>query len=221
MQTTQPSQPATTTTTKPPKPVEPASYALMGTRVLTLGIAGVMLRLSFEGEQEPAKLALSGVAVGTLLLTPDIGSAVLALRPKSWLSEKLRKWLTTIYVLLLVAFAGTGVLTIIIGIVTRALTGPFSLALVIAYEIVLLMLVAVVAVGTLPLWLPGWLRSIVDHLPESRRKSIKKLSDRARVGLAHVETKALPAGIGAVLFVAGTTMQFVLLVTTHATVPVR
>jgi len=182
--------------------MEPASYALFGTRIFTLVIAVVMGALSLEGEQRLAKLGLSGVTVGTLLLTPDISNAVLALR----LSEQTRKRLTDQYLKFLDAFAGAALFAIIGGVVEQVVRGVPRTVVLVAYVVSLLLLGAVIAGGGgLPIWHRG---NAAEGPPEGEREGNKRLSVRARIRLARLETHAVPAGIGVVLFLVGTALQF-------------
>ncbi len=202
------------------EPVEPVSNERVATRLLTLAVAVVMACLSLEGEQQLAKLALSGITVGTLLLTPDIGGAILAFGPKNW-SGQTRARFATAYRVFLGVIAVSGMAAIVGAIVHEAEKQPLNGAAIAAYAITIVLLAAVIAIGALPLIVLRMLRGrntaeVADERPNDKYRSIKELSRGARVKLDKAEAEAAPAGLGAALFLGGTALQFILLLTAHA-----
>jgi len=183
---------------------------LIGARVVTLVIAGVMLNISLHGQQQLAKLGLTAVTTGTLLLTPDAFSAFLREKTLRWPGRPRRERLGRGYQLVMLVIAVAALGGIITGVVLQAESG-LSEESRLFYVGGLGALTIVLVFALVPLWLIKSAKDIAsgsEEWPKGLREWLKSLPMRFRLAFGYAEEEGWPAALGVTIFLLGVALQF-------------
>lgn len=169
-------------------------------RAVALTVLIVMVIFSFEVDQTLGALGLALVTGGTLLATPDVIEALAPPRQLDLLRRSpFWRGLFNVYLVALVVIALAGIVLLIASVAAGSVSERGT------GQTLFLSGVAALSVGILgliPVWIVDSARNIGDVLTDEMR-------NRLVIKLENLEADGWPVFLGAVLFVAGTFLQFI------------